>query len=99
MSRIWLLDLAQKLPASARLQGLDISLNQIPPSGWLPPHVSFRNFNVFEKVPEGLVEKFDVVHVRHLILVVKENNPLPVLRQLLKLLSLSPFHIKTTAEA
>ncbi|KAI9812639.1 MAG: hypothetical protein M1827_004628 [Pycnora praestabilis] len=83
--------MAQKLPASTCLEGLDVSVDQVPPTGWLPHNVSFRKFDIFDDVPEDLVEKYDIVHVRHLILVVKDNNPLPVLRQLLKLLKVGGY--------
>ncbi|MCJ1225629.1 hypothetical protein MMC12_002278 [Toensbergia leucococca] len=85
---IWLLDIAHNLPASAQLEGLDISLDQTPPTSWLPPNVSFHHFNIFHEIPEDLVEQYDIVHVRLLILVVQNNSPVPVLRQLLKLLSI-----------
>ncbi|KAI9877444.1 MAG: hypothetical protein M1830_003866, partial [Pleopsidium flavum] len=83
---IWLLDLARKLPASARLEGLDINLAQTPPEGWLPSNVRFRKLDIFDDVPKDLIEKYDVVHIRHMVLVVRNNNPLPILLNLLKLL-------------
>lgn len=66
---------------------MDISLSQLPPPTWLPSHITSRQLDVFEEnLPEDLVGKFDVVHVRLFLLVVRENDPRPILRNLLKLL-------------
>jgi hypothetical protein len=39
-----------------------------------------------ENLPKDLVGKFDIVHVRLFLLVVRNNDPVPILRNLLKLL-------------
>ena len=45
---------------------------------------------MFSEVPEDLVEKFDVVHIRLVLLVIKDGNPVPLIQNLLKLLSKHP---------
>jgi SAM-dependent methyltransferase len=70
-----------------RFSAMDISLSQLPPPTWLPSHISSRQLDVFEEnLPEDLLGKFDIVHVRFFLLVVRENDPRPILRNLLKLL-------------
>ena len=52
---MWLLDLSDFLPQSARLDGFDIDLSQTPPNEWLPPNVSISKWDVLEEeVPEAL---------------------------------------------
>ena len=87
ISRIWLLEFARKYPQAVQLEGLDISLDQIPPKDWLPSNVSFSRYDVYEDPPKNLVEKFDIVHVRHLAVVIKQNDPTTVLHNLLRMLS------------
>lgn len=50
-----------------------------------------HTWNLFEEPPPEFVGYFDVVHVRLITVVVKNNDPRPVLENLSKLLSrLSP---------
>ena len=86
-SGIWLLDLASHLPPSAQLDGFDIDLGQCPPKPWLPPNVSLHSLDVFDPVPEDLVGKYDVIHIQLFVLIVKKNDPVPLLRNVLRMLS------------
>ena len=72
---------------SVRLDGVDISLDQCPPKAWLPKNVELTTWNIFEDPPEGFVEAFDVVHVRLVTFVVRDNDPTPTILSLKKLLS------------
>ncbi|KAL8768878.1 MAG: hypothetical protein Q9194_005591 [Teloschistes cf. exilis] len=90
---IWLAEIARKLPSTAQLDGLDIDLSQVPPKKWLPPNINFQIYDVHDDPPAHLVEKYDIVHVRHLALVIKQNDPTLVLRNLLRLLSLFTLSI------
>lgn len=85
---MWLLDFARQYPNSAKLDGLDISLDQVPHLGWLPSNVSFHKYSVYEEPPADLKEKYDLIHVRHLQVVVKQNDPSQVLDKILKMLSM-----------
>ena len=82
---IWLLDLAYQLQRSCQLDGLDISFAQCPPREWLPKNISLRLVDVFRDVPDELVEKYDVVHIRHFVCVVKGNDPTALLKNLLRM--------------
>jgi hypothetical protein len=45
-------------------------------------------WNIFENVPDEFVGFFDIVHVRLITVVVKNNDPRPILANLNKLLSM-----------
>ena len=83
---IWLLDLAQEVPATVQMDGMDITLSQAPPKQWLPSNISMRAWDMFEDVPEDLVGRFDVVHVRLVLLVIPNNDAVPVIKNLAKML-------------
>lgn len=85
-SGIWLMDVARQLPQSMQLDGIDIDLSQCPPQEWLPSNVKLRQWDVFAEVPQDMVESYDIVCLRHFIMVVKDNDPAPLLQSVLKLL-------------
>lgn len=85
------MDIAHQLPNSTELDGIDISFGQCPPREWLPKNVTLRLADVFREVPDDLVEKYDVVHIRHFVCVVKGNDPTPLLRNLLRMLKPGGF--------
>ncbi|KAI0419308.1 S-adenosyl-L-methionine-dependent methyltransferase [Xylaria grammica] len=83
---IWLTDMSTRLPPTTQLDGLDISLKSTPPGQWLPPNVTFRLWDVKQAVPEDLVEKYDVVHVRLLIFVLRDDEIPVVLQNIMSLI-------------
>ncbi|KAI1170960.1 S-adenosyl-L-methionine-dependent methyltransferase [Nemania sp. FL0916] len=85
-SGVWLMDLSSRLPASARLDGLDVSLEATTPTEWLPSNVSFREWDIKQEPPEDLVGQYDIVHVRLLIFVLLDDEIPSVLQRLMKLL-------------
>jgi SAM-dependent methyltransferase len=82
---IWLLDVAHSLP-TATLDGYDIDLSNTPPTQWLPQTLTLHNWNLFDPVPDHLVGKYDIIHLRLLILVVQNSDPVPVIRNVSRLL-------------
>ena len=84
--RIWLLDVANQVPRTSQLDGVDISFNQCPPREWLPKNVTLRLADVFREPAEELIEKYDVIHIRHFICVVKGDDPSKLLQNLLRML-------------
>jgi hypothetical protein len=50
-----------------------------------------HTWDIFEEPPEEFLGYFDVVHVRLITVVVKNNDPRPVLANLTKILSIGPF--------
>ena len=86
--RIWLIDVSRQLP-SAQLDGFDVSAAQYPPKEWLPSNISLQTLDVFTSIPKDLQGKYDVVNVRLFLAVVKNNDPSPILRNLMRMLSKS----------
>ncbi|OQE36939.1 hypothetical protein PENCOP_c011G01408 [Penicillium coprophilum] len=82
---IWLLDVARSLP-TATLDGFDIDLSNTPVTKWLPKHLTLHKWSLFDPVPEHLVGTYDIVHLRLLILVVQKSDPVPVIRNVARLL-------------
>ena len=80
----WLLEVAREFP-QAQCDGFDISTIQCPPSEWLPANVVLREWNIFEPPPADLVGKYDVVHIRLVVLVIAKE-PVPTIRNLAMLL-------------
>ena len=94
VNSIWLIDIARSLPPTVQFNGLDISLDQSPPAPWLPSNVKLQTWDFFTDPPESLVGQFDIVHVRLVMLVIKNNDPLIIIKNLWKLLSKSLCSIK-----
>jgi hypothetical protein len=84
---IWLLDLARHLPSSARIDGYDIDLTQCPPKEWLPDNVSVHMLDCLKPLSEHLLATYDVVHIQLFHLAVHNNDPGPIIENLVKLLS------------
>ena len=85
--RIWLLDLARTLLPTAQLDGFDIDISGCPHEQWLPPNVTMRQLDALGEIPEHLVGIYDIVHLRLFQVVVKDNDPGPLLRNMLRMLS------------
>ena len=84
---IWLYELAEYLPASTQLDGFDVCPDQFPHQACLPNNVNLRVLDAKASPPEELCAIYDVVHVRMLLAVVDEDDPTPILKHCLKLLS------------
>ncbi|KAI1377900.1 S-adenosyl-L-methionine-dependent methyltransferase [Hypoxylon crocopeplum] len=83
---IWLVDLARYLPPSAHIDGFDIDLTQCPPKDWLPSNVSVHQVDCLAPLPEHLLEQYDIVHIQLFHIAVHNNDPAPIIQNLLKLL-------------
>lgn len=53
----------------------------------MPANVSFGTFDAFSEIPEHLVDKYDVVHIRCFVCIVKNNDPSRLLANLVRMLS------------
>ena len=91
-SGIWLYELAELLP-SAQLDGFDVCADQFPHSNSLSENVRLRVVDAKNNPPEELYGVYDVVHVRLLLAVIDGDDPGPVLRHCLALLSTRCAHI------
>ena len=85
-SSIWLVDVNRQLP-SVHLDGFDNSIDQFPSKGWLPDNISLSRLDVLKPIPEELKGKYDLVHVRLFLAVVQDDDPTPILRNLMDMLS------------
>ncbi|KAL9619366.1 MAG: hypothetical protein Q9160_006046 [Pyrenula sp. 1 TL-2023] len=85
-SGIWLLDLSEKVPPTTQLEGFDISLSQTPSTVWLPPNVRFHSYNLFSDPPDEFIGRYDVIHIRLIALVIKNNDPSVIIKNLTKML-------------
>ncbi|KAI1092954.1 hypothetical protein F5B19DRAFT_452407 [Rostrohypoxylon terebratum] len=83
---IWLHDVARGKSTSTELHGFDISLDQVGPKAWLPANIRMHTWNVYDEPSPKFVGYFDVVHVRLITVVIKNNDPRPVLANLIRLL-------------
>ena len=84
---MWLFDLKSQLPPNAQLDGFDISAAQYPPPEWVPENVTLQGLDAFATLPEDLIAKYDVVHLRLFLLVVQNDDPGPLIRNAVKMLS------------
>lgn len=82
---IWAVDVARE-HSTAQIDAVDLSLSKAPHQGWLPSNITLREWNLFHEVPEDMLEKYDLIHVRLLVLVVENEDPTPILRSLKKML-------------
>ncbi|EPE24313.1 S-adenosyl-L-methionine-dependent methyltransferase [Glarea lozoyensis ATCC 20868] len=83
---IWLSEMARILPGSAQLDGFDVSHAQCPPSKFLPSNVSLYIHNCLEDPPSDLLEQYDIIHIQMFNSVVENNDPEPVVRNMVKML-------------
>lgn len=84
---IWLTELSRILPPSAQLQGYDLDISQSPPQEWLPSNIAHSTWDAFSEVPDDMVEQYDVVHIAIFMLLISKNDPVPLLKNLMKMLS------------
>ena len=86
---IWLFEVDRRLPAPASvLCGIDISDAQFPRPEWLPPSTEFHQCDAFDPSgpPAELIGKFDIVHMRLFVAIIKDNDPASLIRFCAKLL-------------
>ena len=74
---------------AAQFTGFDISAAQFPPPEALPSNVTLKQRDIYAPVPAEDQAAFDIVHVRLLTAAIRDGNPLPVLHNVLKMLSMS----------
>ena len=89
INRIWMVDTASSLSATVSFDGFDICLDQTPAPAFLPNNVHLHHWDMFQEPPPEFIGQFDLVHVRLVTLVIKDNDPEPLIRNLRKLLSMN----------
>lgn len=83
---LWLIDVSQDLSQSVKLDGYDIALGQAPPKEWLPPNMTLTAWDMFLEPPLSIRGTYDVVHLRLVSVVIKDNNPEPIVANIKRLL-------------
>jgi hypothetical protein len=86
---VWLTDLSTRLPKTVRLEGLDISFAAAHPIPWLPDNVTLHHWDIREAIvpsDSDLCGAYDVVHVRNLAFVLRDDDVPSVLVRLVSLL-------------
>ncbi|KAL8784507.1 MAG: hypothetical protein Q9195_009017 [Heterodermia aff. obscurata] len=66
--------------------GFDISDAQYPPASWYGSKTTLSTLDIFKPLPEELVGKYDVVHLRFFMTVAKDSDVGLALRNLEKML-------------
>ncbi|KAJ8123667.1 hypothetical protein ONZ43_g436 [Nemania bipapillata] len=80
---IWAVSVAEELP-NAQIRGFDIDASKFAKN--LPSNVQLQYGNVFEPFPSELLGKFDLVHARFLVSLLKKEDWVPVARNFMTLL-------------
>ena len=72
------------------MEGLDINLSEAPPSAWLAPHIKFRQFDVFADLADEYRERYDLINVQYISLLLTDERFPKLLAQFLHMLSKTP---------
>ncbi|KAL8931777.1 MAG: hypothetical protein Q9211_006737, partial [Gyalolechia sp. 1 TL-2023] len=84
---VWLLDLAKNLHAPVKLGGFDTDISLAPPPQWLPDNITIEALDDYaNKVPEHLIQAYDIVHVANIASTIKDNNPGAVIKNVMAML-------------
>ncbi len=62
------------MPASARLDGFDISDKQFPRKNIYGDNVSLSTLDIFKPLPRHLLAKYDVVHLRYFMAIATNES-------------------------
>ena len=73
--------------SSTQLDGFDIDLSQSPTKPWLPSTVAMHKLDAFSSLTPDRVGIYDIVHLRLFTVLIKRNDPVPLLRNLISMLS------------
>lgn len=85
--RIWLTELSTRLSPAVQLDGLDVSFQAAPPPELLPANIAFRKWDIKTDVPDELLGRYDIVHIRNFLFVLLDAEVPTALANLVKLLS------------
>ncbi|KAI1744980.1 S-adenosyl-L-methionine-dependent methyltransferase [Xylaria scruposa] len=80
---VWAVSVAQELP-NARIRGFDIDTSKFMTN--LPSQVELQYGDVLSPFPSELLGKFDLVHARFLVAILRKEEWVPIARNLMTLL-------------
>ena len=78
------------MPSSTQLDGFDISTARFPPKEWLPENVRPQQLDALGSMPGDLIGEYDVVHIGRIVLFIRNEDPVPLLKKFISLLSKLP---------
>ena len=87
LASIWMVDVKQKYP-DLQIDGFDVSISQCPPVEFLPEGCSVHELDMLKAVPEKFEGIYDVVNLRLMMAAIKDDNPVPLLKNLITMLSM-----------
>jgi len=93
---IWLFELVDDLPYSARLDGFDISSSQYLPKEWIPENMHLTEQDIFKPFPEEYLGAYDIVNLRFALCFVNNIDAEPLLENLISLLSTEHLNLVFT---
>jgi SAM-dependent methyltransferase len=83
---IWLFDISQSLPTSSHLSAFDISPSQFHVNRSLTPNITFIQHDLLKPFPSVHLQKYDVVHIRLMCLVLSKDEWAPAVQNIMTLL-------------
>ncbi|EPS39088.1 hypothetical protein H072_7114 [Dactylellina haptotyla CBS 200.50] len=95
---IWLEQLSKELPLTVILHGYDVNDRLFPDPATLPPNLTFSLFDVLLPVAETLYEKYDVVHIRGLCMVLKQDQWDGVVKNVAKMIKPGGYLVWTETD-
>jgi 2-polyprenyl-3-methyl-5-hydroxy-6-metoxy-1,4-benzoquinol methylase len=82
----WLFEL--QAPETSQLDGYDLSANCFGAKEWLAKNVTLTgDFDALKPLHESLKGQYDIVHIRAVVSIIKNNNVKPLVETLMGLLS------------
>ena len=88
-SSAWLFEVAEEFASNAILDGFDISTAQFPAEKDLPANISLKILDIGSgDLPESVIGKYDLVHIRLFAFAILNDDPTPILKNLVRMLSM-----------
>ncbi|MCJ1436052.1 hypothetical protein MMC27_005430 [Xylographa pallens] len=83
----WLFEVAGEFASNTVFDGFDISTAQFPDENDLPANISLKILDIGgNDLPDSVMGKYDLVHIRLFAFAVLNNDPTPILKNLVKML-------------
>jgi hypothetical protein len=76
-----------------QLRGYDISSAYFPPADELPENIRFETLDATQPPPEDLIDQYDVVHLGHMGLCIRKEDPTKFLMTCMSMLSAYIFPV------
>ncbi|KAL4930306.1 uncharacterized protein BDV17DRAFT_289915 [Aspergillus undulatus] len=83
---IWPISLSRRVPSTVQIDGFDITADQFPPADWLASNVNLHTLDILKPVPQVLEGQDDVVCIKYFGVLIRNNDPKYVLRNLVDML-------------